>query len=162
MGCDIHPVLERKINLDGVEKWVTVSTFEHRHHYKWDNEKEEFVLGTRYAAPAIQSRNYKRFGLFANVRGAGQEAKGLPPDVADYTKFLAAGWDSDGHSHSWLMLREALEHCLASERDSHNVFFKEGDPRKETPLAYYFGIDIDDYDNRDTIDNYRIVFWFDN
>ena len=39
---------------------------------------------------------------------------------------------------------------------------KKATPRKETPLAYYFGIDIDDYDDRDTIDNYRIVFWFDN
>lgn len=166
MGCDIHPVLERKIRINGAEKWVTVNTFEYRHIYDRaegpDKDGSEYVILRAYSCPLIQQRNYKRFGLFANVRGDGQPAKGLPPDMADYTLYLVNEYGDDGHSHSWLTLSEALEHCIASERDVENVVFNENDARKKNPLQYYFGIDIETYDDRDSIDNYRLIFWFDN
>lgn len=162
VGCDIHPIIERKIAINGVEKWVTVSTLEYRNIFAYDRETDSLKRISHCHAPAVQNRNYKRFGLFANVRDGGQNAKGLPEDVAEYTKFLSDEYGSDGHNHSWLTLRETLEHCLASEHDAVNVFFKDGDPRKETPLMYYFGLDIETYDDRDSIDNYRLVFWFDN
>jgi len=158
MGCDIHPILERRARIDvaGVdtEVWVGVQAYSFMTRF----ERIGTEWKTSYCGgPAIKQRNYRRFGMLANVRGDGPPPKGIPDDASFLTKMMFLDWGGDGHSHSWNTLEEALKICLASESDPHNVFFAEGDPRKEYPLMYFFGLDeVDD------MANYRLVYCFDN
>lgn len=160
MGCDIHPILERRARIDvaGVdtEVWVGVQAYSFMTRFERigtdGNWKTSYCGG-----PAIKQRNYRRFGMLANVRGDGPPPKGIPDDASFLTKMMFLDWGGDCHSHSWNTLEEALKICLASESDPHNVFFAEGDPRKEYPLMYFFGLDeVDD------MANYRLVYCFDN
>lgn len=68
------------------------------------------------------SRNYDTFAILANVRnGLGfagcdtgngfntiAEPKGLPEDASDFVKAESDRWDGDGHSHTWLTVKEIL------------------------------------------------------
>lgn len=164
MGCDIHPVLEKKYKFeDGTEKWVGIHSFEFRSCYvakevngKWTPQRDGYNW-----IPDFDSRNYIRFAKLAGVRGDGPEPKGLPDDMSDLSRMLADHDGSDGHSHSWCTMREALEICLGTEYDSAAVFLDPEDVRKKDPLDYYFGLSYFDQDE-DDMDNYRLVFWFDN
>lgn len=98
MGCDIHTVIERKIN----GKWVAVAIEE----------------------SASRDRNYDRFAMLAGVRGEGPEPRGMPEDASDSAAALAADWGSDGHSHSWLPIEEACGIYLESERDPSEFLLK--------------------------------------
>jgi hypothetical protein len=98
MGCDIHTVLERKIN----GKWVAVAIEE----------------------SASRDRNYDRFAMLAGVRGEGPEPRGMPEDASDSAAALAADWGGDGHSHSWLPIEEACDIYLESERDPSEIVTK--------------------------------------
>lgn len=127
MGCDIHGWVEEKVR----GKWIATNEF--REH--------------------ARERNYLRFAALAAVRGEGPAPRGLPSDVSDTAGYDSECWDSDGHSHSWLTLKEAIPIFL-------EVRYKEGETRSEFALKYpasHF-FDIED----DNLDNYRIVFWFDN
>lgn len=161
MGCDIHPILERRARIDvaGVdtEVWVGVQVYSFMMRFEPTADIDGNWKTSYWGGPAIKQRNYRRFGMLANVRGDGPPPKGIPDDASFLTKMMFSDWDGDGHSHSWNTLEEALKICLASESDPHNVFFAEGDPRKEYPLMYFFGLDeIDD------MANYRLVYCFDN
>jgi hypothetical protein len=133
MGCDIHIVLERYWN----GQWVGLSP-----------------------NTLPNDRNYKRFAMLANVRGSGPEAKGLPDDASPLAEMNHEGWGMDAHSASWEMLRDFVRVCLESEYDPENVFLKPGDKRGEAPYEHYFGLYFDD--STEKIDDYRVVFWFDN
>lgn len=167
MGCDIHPVLERRVKFkDGTEKWVGIHSFNTPYRFSEKlQENKTYVVhaeGWEFSCrPEFDARHYGRFADLAGVCGKGPEAKGLPDDASDLAKFLAEERDSDGHSHSWCSIREALEICLKNVgADAANVHLADGDARKSMPLIYYFGLDI--YRDDDSIDNYRVVFWFDN
>lgn len=160
MGCDIHIVLEKKHK----GKWIGVEEYKHRtgwlatksedgalsweHKYIWDNAR---------------NRNYDLFARLAGVRGEGPDPKGLPEDVSDLAQMLSDEEGTDGHSHSWCALPEAVEHYMASQGDPENVFLREGDPRKEKPYEFFFGLAFwDDEIGSDKPSDFRIVFWFDN
>mgnify|MGYP000940788151 FL=1 len=158
MGCDIHPILERRARIDvaGVDTEVWVGVQAYSFMMRFERIGTEWKT-SYWGGPAIKKRNYRRFGMLANVRGDGPPPKGIPDDASFLTKMMFLDWGGDGHSHSWNTLEEALKICLASESDPHNVFFAEGDPRKEYPLMYFFGLDeVDD------MANYRLVYCFDN
>lgn len=166
MGCDIHPVLEKKVKFkDGTEKWVGLHDFALGSRYEsWQDQKGTWrikVSGHNWV-PAFDARNYERFAQLAGVRGDGPAPKGIPEDASDMSRMLFEGWEGDGHSHSWTPLREALEICLATEFDSARVFLDDTDPRKKDPLDYYFGIRYFGDDENDSMDNYRVVYCFDN
>ncbi len=167
MGCDIHPILERKFRFDdGSEKWVGLHSFEFTMAYARKTVDGVSIMAPNgyCSRPAFDHRNYLRFAALAGVRGDGPEPKGLPEDASDLARMETEKYGSDGHSHSWCSLKEALEICLATESDSATVFFHEEDARKKDPFGYYFGLayygDEDDKDN--SLDNYRLVFYFDN
>ena len=63
MGADIHGVVEKRVRLDGVDKWVAVSFLRYP-----DKGKE---------------RNYTRFAALAGVRGDGPRPKGAPGDMSE-------------------------------------------------------------------------------
>lgn len=111
MGCDIHLFTEQKI--DGVWKSVDV----------WKDEYNEGRLSVPYEKSAYHSRNYSLFAILADVRngrgfagiktGEGftpiAEPKGLPKDVSSEVAASSDNWGADGHSHSWLTIREILD-----------------------------------------------------
>ena len=133
MGCDIHTVIERKHN----GNWVAELNLE---------------------GGAIESRDYQLFNLLAGVRGEGPaEPRGLPDDISTSAEMAAANWDSDGHSHSWIDLKEAM--ALWKIANAHRTDMN-------SPRLYYKVFSVDDwhmngeegYEQRE----YRMVFWFDN
>lgn len=82
MGADIHIVVECKRN----GRWVEAGV------------------------PPCDNRNYALFGVLAGVRSSEHPTicspKGMPADASDAAKELNDHWNGDGHSHSWLTLRE--------------------------------------------------------
>lgn len=128
MGCDIHGTYEKKVG----DHWVMIKRAEDE---------------------PIRDRNYKRFALLAGVRSY-EEAeenspKGLPEDVTESTKLYVDEWGCDGHSHSWMDVKEVADICL---KTSHNISEYES----KHPIEVFF--DLEHYEN----DEVRFVFWFDN
>lgn len=127
MGCDIHATVEKKHN----GKWVMVNR-----------------LG--YMDKACD-RNYRRFAEIASVRGDGpRQPLGVPDDASDSTLLYVEQYGDDGHSHSYMPLKEAAQVWLQTEYGNSDSF------RDKYPEYHYFGIDAESYDD------YRIVFFFDN
>lgn len=145
MGCDIHLVLEKQVD----NKWVGVDTFQGHHRAKWALKENEYD----WSSSVARSRNYRRFAALAGVRGYGPSPKGLPNDASDTSLCLSNEWGCDGHSHSWLMIKEAYEIWKQTEGDLDSFADKH-------PISYFFGVDVSEGSNNKS--EYRIVFWFDN
>lgn len=120
MGCDIHAFIEVK-NGNG---WQ---------YYDW---RKEFENGTyedgspshdwkkMFDHPLYIGRNYDLFSILANVRngrgfagvptGLGFKPidmpRGLPNDTTLEVKQESEDWGIDGHSHSWLSLKELTDY----------------------------------------------------
>lgn len=127
MGCDIHIYVERK------------------HKGKW-------VMSHEGPKPA-KERNYARFANLAGVRGDGPAPKGLPIDVSESVDMHADLWGSDGHSHSWLTLDEAIPIFLKRHYKGDELT----DFEKDYPGCHFFGVETDEKS-----EEFRVVFWFDN
>ncbi|MCP4700482.1 MAG: hypothetical protein GY862_27070 [Gammaproteobacteria bacterium] len=102
MGCDIHVCLEKKVNIDGADRWINIDP------HIWCKHENELIKNDVY-----RGRNYELFAAIANVRnGAGNvhvEPKGMPDDCHKITKDCAELWGGDGHSHSHLTVSELKE-----------------------------------------------------
>lgn len=131
MGCDIHFVIERKKN---DSSWIGVASTD----YGYD--------------PKARDRNYSFFAALASVRGeSDRKPIGLPEDASDLSLACIKDWDSDGHSHSWMGLKEFVELWYQNAWNA--------DPkRKECAIVDALGWLRDD----ETPELFRIVFWFDN
>jgi len=96
MGCDIHLYVEK---FDG-KKWV---------HIQEDvMENDDVPIELSF----FDTRSYSLFAILANVRNNGNfnpisEPKGLPEDCSESIRNVQ-DW-RDGHSHSWLTLKEIFE-----------------------------------------------------
>lgn len=133
MGCDIHAHIEVKID----NEWL-------------------------YWGGIDLSRNYTLFGVMAGVRCQKDtiaEPRGLPSDISKQTKFQSDVYGSDGHSHSWLNSREFISVIEQFSLDS----------RKDqwTNIGYLMGDSYKDFykypeDRTKGIQDFRLVFWFDN
>lgn len=107
MGCDIHLFIEKRV--DG--KWEPVKGG-NPYFGIWADEPKESYNGWFY-----NSRNYSLFAVLAGVRNNYDikpiaEPKGLPTDISDIVKTDSDRWDCDGHSHSWLTLKELLDYDI--------------------------------------------------
>ena len=112
MGCDIHLYVEKRVN----KKWVYASAKDHGCNTQFG---EQYGYDYWY-----DGRNYSLFSILANVRngygfagcvtGEGfmpiSEPRGLPKDVCLKIKKESAEWGGDGHSHSWLTLKELQDY----------------------------------------------------
>jgi hypothetical protein len=143
MGCDIHLVLEQRSG----DKWVGINTFAGHHRGAWLVKEGDFD----WSSSVARSRNYRRFAALAGVRGDGPSPRGLPVDASDTTILLTAQWGRDGHSHSWLPLKEAA----AIWKETGGILDKFAD---EHPESYFFEASFEP----GTMDDFRVVFWFDN
>lgn len=112
MGCDIHLYVEaRGSNNEWAsrDKWTKQEATEDEPEY-WDVDDEYYG-----------SRNYRLFSILAGVRNnelrgeTGEpivpiaEPRGLPPNVCELVRAISDCMGYDGHSHSWLTLRELME-----------------------------------------------------
>lgn len=136
MGCDIHILIEKKVD----DRWVMVDRIKH-------------------PTPA-RERNYYIFSLLANVRGGeeGFPPRGLPDDLSDSGKLFYEEWEDDAHSMSHLSLTEALHVYLMGSTDLSNY-------ARDYPATHFFDLHVDEdkcNGNFTIYDDYRIVFWFDN
>ena len=102
-----------------------------------------------------RNRNYARFAKLANVRNYNgdidiREPFGIPSDVSDTVKYYIEKWGRNGHSHSYLSIKDAAEIFRQTEEKINKY-------QDEYPIDTYFNIS-----DEEIIDNMRLVFWFDN
>ncbi len=151
MGCDIHCFVEKF--KDG--EWEQITGFLCD---MYDPTSEIFSRESyRNAISPIESRNYSLFGLLANVRNgygcAGCDTsdsiepisfpKGLPDNLSNSVKKESESWGYDGHSHSWLTLKEILEYDTNKVKtkrgftnlENFNLFVSKG-----RPISHYGGV----------------------
>jgi len=127
MGCDIHIEAE-KLNRDtGI--WEAIPVPDHLlddSERKWKAAEDGW--DPEWDPEWVQWRNYSLFAMFANVRnghgfagistGTGFKPiampRGLPDDISETMRKKAYAdedpkWGLDGHTPSWLSLRELME-----------------------------------------------------
>lgn len=134
MGCDVHIYVEKKIDgqwqaIKGVnepdveqyEIWAEEDKAKGERTY-WQERLASAEAGELHFI--YSGRNYELFAMLADVRnGRGfagcdtgdrlnpiAEPKGLPEDVSPEAAKGADEWGCDGHSHSYLTVRELLEY----------------------------------------------------
>lgn len=144
MACDIHLHIEVKIDA----QW---------HHLN---------------APSID-RNYRLFSRMGDVRQCDEIVleplsidRGLPEDATFITKFDCERLGHDGHSHSWLSSREVGTLIKTREKwDRWDRKNSHGSSMSDI-FGYLLGNTFDgfvDYpEDRQGIEDFRFIFWFDN
>lgn len=128
MGCDIHIRTELQRTIDGKKVWTDIDTYVRNPYAR--NFKDQFDL-----LPIYDGRNYNLFAALADVRNSGfitpiSQPKGLPDDTNQYIAHDAEKWGLDGHSFSYLTLKELLEH-----RKDYAVITQQGLISKEAAEA---------------------------
>lgn len=104
MGCDIHIRTEVKRN------------------GKWENADFYKKIGQNFNIVEIyDGRSYSLFTILAGrnyneVMKPMSQPRGIPKDATNEYKELCELWDGDGHSHSYLTLRE-LEQVFNKHRN---------------------------------------------
>ena len=119
MGCDIHIHIEYKrkiyIGRDAnnepqyQERWICGDYFKPNPYFNINKKEKEYKL-----VGFCDDRNYALFSILADVRNYANmdyisQPKGLPEDITEIVKKDADEWDLDGHSHSYLTLKELID-----------------------------------------------------
>lgn len=159
MGCDIHLYGEKKIyDFDDEEKkhgvWVSLDLWKEMDCEPSYAGKLETPYKNRFYNGG---RNYNLFTALAGVRSHYftnllriPEPKGFPKDASKPVKQCKRHWGSDGHSHSYLTLKELNDFDWSPYGETVSDFLKEVIPKLNKAKG----------DETDT--DVRIVFWFDN
>ena len=200
MGCDIHMFCEELKTIDDTKKWVNADHWKLNPYFGVGAEEEKFAVVELY-----RSRHYSMFTALCGVRDyTGQspkisEPRGAPADCTEEVTNSIENWDCDGHSHSYVTLREVKEFVKNSEpvkfsglitqaaadaldNDSvaptswcqgsgvgKNMVFREWEDGTHQPLQELYELMAERFNewrkpddiDEDTLDNFRIVFWFD-
>jgi len=106
-------------------------------------EKRWIVIDEPYSG-----RNYSLFSKLAGVRSYGEsdsisDERGIPEDASLFYQIKVSQWMGDGHSHSYFTLRELLDYDFSEISPDFSNF-------------------VESYRGKDDVDDYRIVFFFDN
>ncbi len=142
MGCYIHIYAEKRNNNNEWEMYNGKFTADewYEKYYKKEYINRPFYL-----------RNYEMFGILAGVRDHDVELisypKGIPSDISNGVFLEYRKWLSNVHSESWLTARELIEYRYSRKFINDNELFF---------------IHLEELKNMDSIDDVRIVFWFDN
>lgn len=168
MGADIHMVLEKRWK----DRWVGVNAFPYATAEVYDFDRRKVDPHASVVAQGgihwpVKSRNYDLFAALAGVRGTGPEPRGVPDDVSDLAQLEIEGWGADGHSHSWMLMSEAMPIFLRYQLDGVKKIMRGNTSQKKLSLsamAYFYAeiYEDDSEDDQETLDDYRLVFWFDN
>ena len=141
MSCDIHLAVEEQI--DGV--W----------HCVWNEGIRPQVYQAEgqydYTCYKCKRRDYRFFGLLANVRTDGPDPKGLPNDLSRPVSRLVGEWGTDGHSHSWDTLQDFCAKWKEAQKERTKF---DASVNAEEKL---FGIHEDEEHGP-----MRVVYWFNN
>jgi hypothetical protein len=173
MGCDIHMVLEKRVKVRDHETWVGVNAFPYLTVQVYEPKGGGgYSTATGSSSWMVDGRNYALFAALAGVRGEGPPAKGVPDDASDLALMMIDSWSSDGHSHSWTLMDEALPLFVQ--------YGQLGQPSETVLTAMRLGTEValegcfshfwtldEHYENgecvgRDKLSDFRLVFWFDN
>ncbi len=161
MGCDIHMYVEYKKKFykakdNFEERWVHGDYFKPNPHFDpndaTDDEMERMDL--------YGGRNYGLFATLAGVRDYTDsiipvsEPKGVPDDCTKYVKKQEEDWDGDGHSHSWLTLKEIREYQAKSPSLPRTglldpTSLKEFDEKGTFPTSWCQGTNQEGYERRE-------------
>lgn len=134
MGCDIHGCVEIKVD----NEWKFVSTL------KYD------------------SRNYNVFCNLAGVRcRVGNHIARqvepdyfIPDDVSSTTQIEYDVWDTSAHSAKTLSAKKFVD--IICENQEVDLSYDES-------MEHWLGIDkLTMFTNKNNLDDFRVVFWFDN
>ena len=111
-------------------------------------------------SPVYSFRDYGVFLLLAGVRNSYyiepiSLPKGLPIDASDIVKRESDDWGDTAFSHSWLTMKEL---CICEQPIGNPELTKNFAYFKDR-LCEHFGISC--VTNNAELENYRIVFWFD-
>ncbi len=164
MGCDIHFVVERKVDNQWIGVYSTdlsphlASSEAFKLHIQRIEKQPETYNSTEYEAqaPVMRSRNYRFFAALAGVRGDGPNPLGEPLDSSALTSLCLGDWGADGHSISHLPLGEFIEKWLMTTNSAMAVGLKLTD---QATLRKLVGALAGNYVE---MEHYRVVFWFDN
>lgn len=111
MGCDIHMYCEKLVKINKVEKWVNADNWKLNSWYdKNDPSEPEYNIQELHG-----DRDYSMFTALCGVRDYTNkspkisEPRGIPDDCSEVIKKASIEWDSDGHSHSYVTLKEVRE-----------------------------------------------------
>lgn len=191
MGCDIHMVVERRWKREGQgDVWVGVHAMPYfsgviygaASWRTWDGDTptdhvQHQACATGYVHWEARHRNYALFYALAQVRGpaeaaSGTEPRGVPDDASDLARMEIEGWGEDGHSHSYMLFSEAMPIFLKHQFGGRLLDTMKQRIAGAKPEELYaqlasehFGVDLRepwDGEPGETLDDYRLVFWFDN
>jgi hypothetical protein len=143
VGCDIHIILETK---NEAGKWVGEQHYNGISAEALGIDKED----RRYVFWQILNRNYPLFAKLAGVRGDGPEPRGLPDDASELSRMVIDSWGLDAHSVSWGLLSEVGGLFLATINPKAML-----EPDRHEQIANLFNLST-------TLEDYRIVYFFDN
>ncbi len=169
MGCDIHLIIERKIILDNKTE-SRIENFKNKLKEIFISKSSKNNWLGLYATGAVrhnkllgEDRNYYFFNKLAGVRAwKGEELnspKGIPSDISDLARYSIDFYGEDGHSHSYMSVREFCK-IFNEARDNEHW----SDKNKNLDPYYILGIDRltdEEYDDDLYLDKYRVVFFFD-
>lgn len=133
MGCDIHYILEVK----KYDKWVGIAS---DLQYNKDAKAD--------------SRDYRFFSELAGVRSYEENSRnplGIPVDISDLSRHYIEYMDDDGHSHSYMPLKEFFS--------IYKSLYPEENVNSDKMFALWLS---EDDEEEATYENYRVVFFFDN
>lgn len=122
MGCDIHLYTEAKKTINDNEIWVNIDNWKYNPYYNHNNPDDERELNI---VDLHGRRNYDLFSVLANVRNYSDspficEPKGLPDDISTITMKESERWGIDGHSHSFLTLKELIDFQNLNHKIKHS------------------------------------------
>jgi len=164
MGCDIHSHIE--VREGG--KWLEKTNCLPPDSFRPDTPRSE----------PFDWRSYSIFAFLAWVRNYDHcepisEPRGVPDDMSPWVKESYETWDSDGHNHSWLSLKELLDFdydktfwnrrvmknnnwaSLAEEWEGKIISYRDN------LMRWYFD-ELEAMEKLWKPEDVRIVFWFDN
>lgn len=111
MGCDIHSYVEQQ---DDEDNWKQIHGFQSDYY---DPNSQYFSTEQFSNADSpIDGRNYYMFAIMVDVRNEDgavtpiSEPRGLPDDVSSEIKKESEEWGVDGHSHSWLTVKDLMNY----------------------------------------------------
>jgi len=138
MGCDINYVLE--VNVD--DKWIGIDS--------------SIGYNTKMCY-----RNYSLFAELASVRGESSRNRlplGIPITASELTFFLKEQMKVYTYSHSYIGMNELIEIFIEKNLESEKLFSDYENFGWEKMVDYMF----DFLPEFGSINDYRMIFWFDN
>lgn len=166
MGCDIHFIVEKKIN----DRWIGVYSTQHTPHMARSPQDMYAPCRTVWC----DNQDYAFFAAIAGVRGEGPEPNGLPEDISELAQADADEWAGDVHSHGHMPLidfvraKMRVNEAEVTAAEVTHQLTKAGADRKSWSYRgmgknEYSLADMSEYHDPELQDNYmRVVFFFDN